>query len=193
MITEDQHEVSRMRQSGKTSLFALVCIAALLGAYGVGLGIRNMRLAGALEQVSATAETEKPADKPDTDEVEIVTDTEANLEPTEELTEVPYEEPEEEFAARPKRSGGGSAQMVVVGAAGSRGVREQAQSRVMEERARRELQAKRAKTDEENYRRVQEEWPNLDEETRGKISGIIERWPNMSEKERDYYRAGNIE
>jgi hypothetical protein len=182
-----------MKQSGKTSLFALVCIAALLGAYGVGLGIRNMRLAGALEQVSATAETEKPAVKPDTDDDEVVADAEASYEPAEELAEESYEEPAERFVARGEPSGRGSAQMVVVGAAGSREMREQAQSRVMEERARRELQAKRAKTDEDNYRRVQEAWPSLDEETRGKISGIIERWPNMSEKERDYYRAGNIE
>ncbi|MHC4167327.1 MAG: DUF3106 domain-containing protein [Planctomycetota bacterium] len=62
-----------------------------------------------------------------------------------------------------------------------------------EERARKELQAARARQDEENLRRVEEAWPNLDEETRGKISSIIERWPNMSEEERDYHRAGNID
>ena len=182
-----------MKISGKSNPFALVCIAALLGAYGVGLGVRNVRLAKSAEQVSAAAKTENPADKSEPDEVEVVADTEVNLEPAEEWAEESYEEPAERFVARAEPSGRGSAQMVVVGSAERGGMRELFQSMAGEERARRELQAKRAKTDEENYRRVQDMWPSLDEETRGKISGIIERWPNMSEKERDYYRAGNIE
>ena len=83
--------------------------------------------------------------------------------------------------------------MVAVGLQGRGGIRGQFQNMAEEERARRERQVARAKTDEENYSRVQEMWPDLDEETRGKIRGIIEKWPSMSEEERDYYRAGNIE
>ena len=189
---KDEREVRRMKQSGKTSLFALVCAAVLLGAYGVGLGVKNMRLAGTEEQGSAAAETEKPADKPESDENEVVADTDASPEPPEEWAEEPYEEPEEESVAQPERPGGG-AQMVAVGSQERGAMRERFQNMHGEEAARRELQTKRAKQDEVNYSRLQEAWPNLDENTRGKITAIIERWPTLSEEERDYYRAGNIE
>ncbi len=82
--------------------------------------------------------------------------------------------------------------MVAVGSQERGGMGERFQN-MAEERARKELQVARAKTDEENYSRLQEMWPNLDEETRGKIRGIMERWPTMSEGERDYHRAGNID
>lgn len=188
-----EHNVRTMKQSGKTTLFVLVCAAAILGAYGVGLGVKNMRLAGTAEQASAAAETEKSADKPESDEGEVVADTDVSPEPAAEWAEELYEEPKEEFAAQPERSGGGGAQMVAVGSRERGAMRERFQNMHGEEAARRELQAKRARIDEENYSRVQEAWPNLDENTRGKIRGIIERWPTLSEEERDYYRAGNIE
>ncbi|MHC4146549.1 MAG: hypothetical protein ACYSUD_17445 [Planctomycetota bacterium] len=50
-----------MKQPGKTSLFALVCVSVLLSAYGVGLGIKKVRFAGIEAQVSADIEPEKPA------------------------------------------------------------------------------------------------------------------------------------
>ena len=193
-----------MRQSGITRLFILVCIAVLFAAYGVGLGVRKIRGVDAQAPAVAAADTEKPADKPEPDTKEVVADTETSPKPSEERAEEPYEEPEQEVAARPERPGG-SAQMVVVGSEGPRGMRERfaeqrarmaAEERARiaaEERARKELQARRARQDEENYKLVQEMWPSLDEETRGKISSIIERWPNMSEEERDYHRAGNID
>jgi len=182
-----------MNQAGVTRSFVLACIAVLLAAYGAGLGVRKIRFTGIEEQAPAVADTEKPVDEPESAAGEIVADTEASSEPSEEWAEEPYEEPEEEFAARPERPGGGGAQMVVIGSEGPRGMRERFQNMAGEERARRELQAARARQDEENYSRLQEMWPDMDEQTRGKIRGIIERWPAMSEEERDYHRAGNID
>ena len=52
-----------MKQSGISRLFILVCIAVLFASYGVGLGIKKIRFAGVETQVSAAAETEKPADE----------------------------------------------------------------------------------------------------------------------------------
>ena len=182
-----------MKQSGKSNLFLPACIAVLFAAYGVGLGVRKIRGVDAQAQSVAAANTEKQVGKPESDENEVAAYAEASSEPSAGWAEEPYEEPAEEFAARPERPEGGHAQMVVVGSEEPGGMRERFQNVDGEERARRELQAARAKTDEENLSRVQEMWPSLDEETRGKISGIIERWPTMSEEERDYYRAGNIE
>ncbi|MHC4117069.1 MAG: hypothetical protein ACYSWO_06145 [Planctomycetota bacterium] len=153
------------------------------------MGIRKVRFVGVEAQASVAVKPEKPADKSEPDAGEVVADTEAAYEPSEEWAEEPYEEPKEEFAAEPQRHRGGNAEMVVVGSQRSGAMSE----RFQEERARRELAAKRAKTDEENLRRVKEAWPNLDELTREKIQGIMEKWPHMSEEERDYHRAGNIE
>ena len=83
--------------------------------------------------------------------------------------------------------------MVVVGSLGPAPMRERFQDVSGEEIAKRQLQARRAKQDEENLKRVQEMWPDLDEQTRARIQGIIDKWPTMSEEERDYYRAGNID
>ena len=180
-----------MKQSGITKSFIFVCIAVLFAAYGVGLGVRRIR--GVDAQFPVTADTEKPADKTESNPDEVVADTETVPEQPEEWSEESHEEPTEEFAAQPKRTRGGNAQMVVIGSQGPGEMRERFQNMSGEERDRQELQERRAKIDEENLRRVQEAWPNLDEETREKIRGIMERWPTMSEEERDYHRAGNID
>ena len=174
-----------MKKSGTPTLFVLVCIAILLAAYGVGLGIRKVRFAGVEAQASAAAETEKPADKPESDEDEVVADTEAGSEPSEELTEEPTEEPEEEFAARPGRPEGGR----MMGGE----MRERFQHTSDEERARMELEVAKAGLDQENYGRLQEIWPTLSEEVKEQIRDIQERWPTMSEEERDSYRAQSLE
>lgn len=179
-----------MKQSGTTRLFIFVCIAVLLAAYGVGIGVKKIRFAGVEEQAPAAADTEKPVDEPESAEDEIVTDTEAGSEPSEEWAEQPYEEPEEEFTAREERPGGGSAQMVVIG---PRGMVERFPNMTGDERARKELQAAREQLDQENFGFVQEIWPNLSEELRKEIMDIQERWPTMSEEERDYYRAQSLE
>ncbi len=180
--------MKKMKQSGKTTLFALVCIAVLLGAYGVGLGVKKVRFAGVEEQASADAGPEKPADKSESNEDEVVTDTDASSEPSEELAEEPYEEPEEEFAARPERPAPEGRRMMM-----GRGVRERFQHTSDEGRARMELEVARAELDQENYGHVQEMWPNLSEEMRKEIRDIQERWPTMSEEERDSYRAQSLE
>ena len=173
----------------------------LVTSYVVGLGIQKVRFAAAETKAPVAAETEEPADKPESDADEVVADTETGSGPPEERPEESYGEPAEEVAAQPKRPREGSARMVVVGSQGPRGMAERSRNMAAEQRARKaaeerasqELQARRAKIDEENLRRLEEAWPNLDEETRGKIRGIMERWPTMSEEERDYHRAGNID
>ncbi len=91
-----------MKKSGKSNSFAVVCIVVLLGAYGVGLGVKKVRFAGVEEQTSADAGPEKPADEAET----VAASENAASEPSEELAEEPSEEPEEELAARPERREG---------------------------------------------------------------------------------------
>ena len=55
----------KMRQSGRTTLFVLVCIAVLCAAYGVGLGVRNLRMAGFRIDFSMGDAAAKPVDKPE--------------------------------------------------------------------------------------------------------------------------------
>ena len=182
-----------MQQPGITRLFILVCIAVLFASYGVGLGVRKIRLAGAAKEYMTAVDIEKPADDSESDADEVKADTEVASEPPQKWAEGAYEQPEEEFAARPQRSNGRGAEMVLIGSQGSMAMGERFQKMAVEETARRQLQARRARQDEENLRRVQEMWPDLDEQTRAKIQGIIDKWPTMSEEERDYYRAGNID
>ena len=174
-----------MKQSGISRLFILVCIAVLFASYGVGLGVRKIRLAGAAKKTVAAADTEKPVDKPESNDDEVVADTDASLEASEELTEEPSEEPAEEFAARPGRPEG--ARMM------GGEMRELFRNRSEEEKTRMELQVAKAALDQENYGHVQEIWPTLSEEVREEIRDIQERWPTMSEEERDYYRARSLE
>jgi len=174
-----------MKPSGRTTLFALVCIAVLLGAYGVGLGVKKVRLAAVAERAPAAVKPEKPADKPESDEDEVVADTAASLEPSEEWAQEPSEEPAEEVAAQPERPEG---RRVMRGA-----MRERFQNMAEEERARMEVEVAKAALDQENYGHVQEIWPTLSEEVREEIRDIQERWPTMSEEERDSYRAQSLE
>jgi len=92
-----------MKQSGKSNLFALVCIAVLLGAYGVGLGVKKVRFAGVGEQASATAGPEKSADKLESDDEKVAAE---KGDSSEEVAAEPSEEPVEEVAARPERPEG---------------------------------------------------------------------------------------
>ena len=154
-----------MKQSGITRLFILVCIAVLFASYGVGLGVRKIRGVDAQAPAVAAADTDKPTDEPEPDAEEVAADTEASSEPSEEWAEEPYEEAAEEFAARPERSGGEGAQMVVVGSERIRALRERLREMTVEEGERIELQAARARQDEENVKRLEEAWPDLDEQT----------------------------
>ena len=98
-----------MRQSGRTTLFVLVCIAVLTAAYGVGLGVRKLRSDGFKLQITWGGETEKSADEPDPDakpetgKVVAAAEPPHQEEPTEKPDEEPSEEPPEEVATRPER------------------------------------------------------------------------------------------
>lgn len=172
-----------MKQSEKTRLFPLVCIAVLLAAYGVGLGVKKVRFAAVAEQFLADLEPEKQADESEDEAVAASETPEPEL--SEEVAEEPSEEPVEEFAARPQ---GPEGQGMMDGE-----IRERFQHRAEEEMARIQLEVAKADLDQENYGRLQEMWPTLPEQVREEIRDIQERWPTMSEEERDYYRAQSLE
>ena len=187
----------KMKQSGITRLFVLFCIAVLFVAYGVGLGIRQIRFAGVETQASAAVKPEKPADKYESDEYDIVADTDASFEPFEELEEETYEEPEEEFAEEATEEFAEESEEEFAGRPeGGRmmggEMRELFQYMSEEERARMQVEAAKAQFDQENYDRIQERWSTLSQEDRERISGIVERWPTMSEEEKDSYRAMSL-
>ena len=114
-----------MKQSGKSNLFALVCIAVLLGAYGVGLGVRTVRFAGVEEQVSADAGPDKPADEPEAVAANENAEPKSPGEPEEEVAQ---EQGEEESGPRPERREGGRRGMM------GEGMRERFQNMSEEER-----------------------------------------------------------
>lgn len=91
-----------MKESGITRLFLLVCVAVLLGAYGVGLGVRKIRFAGVETRASAAAVTKQPVAKSETGKQEATAKTSAVAEQPEE----PSEQPQGEMAARPDRTEG---------------------------------------------------------------------------------------
>ncbi|MHC4353581.1 MAG: hypothetical protein ACYS0H_12795 [Planctomycetota bacterium] len=95
-----------MKQSGITRLFILVCIAVLFASYGVGLGVKQIRFAGAETEASPAADTGKPADKPESDGEEVVAKEGDASESSEEVAAEPSAEPGEEVAARPERPEG---------------------------------------------------------------------------------------
>jgi hypothetical protein len=177
--------MNKMKQSEKTRLFPLVCIAVLLAAYGVGLGVKKVRFAEVTEHVSADLDPEKPANESEDDAV-TASET-SDPEHSEGATEEPSEELAEEFAARTRYPEG---ERTTDGQ-----MRQRFEHISEEERARMEMGIEIAKAhlDQENYEHVQEMWPNLPEQVREEIRDVIERWPNMSEQERDYYRAQGLE
>ena len=53
-----------MKSVVSTKAFVIVCIGALIAAYGIGLGIRKIRFAGAKIQAKVVTKSRKPAEKP---------------------------------------------------------------------------------------------------------------------------------
>ena len=111
-----------MKQSGITRLFMLVCVAVLLAAYGVGLGVRKVRFAGVETPVAAAAKTERP----ESDKSEADADKGAASKPSEEVAAEPSEQADGEVAARPERPEGRGM--------GGGGMRERFQNMTEEER-----------------------------------------------------------
>lgn len=89
-----------MKEPGISRQFILVCIAVLLGSYGVGLGIKKIRFAGAEAQTSTVSESGNPVDK--SDDEKTAAEGNAPAEPSEKA-EQPAAEPGEEAAARPEQ------------------------------------------------------------------------------------------
>ena len=92
-----------MRQSGRTTLFVLICIAVLTAAYGVGLGVRKMRAAGIKIHISMGDDTQKPADEPEPESkprpaVDVVAAVEEPSNEEEPVEEAPEEQPETQTA-----------------------------------------------------------------------------------------------
>ena len=117
-----------MKQSGIPRLFILVCIAVLLASYGVGLGARKIRFAGAKTKAAAAADTDKPADNPESGDEEVAAEEGDASDSSEEVAAEPSEEPAEEVAARPERREGGRRGMM------GEGMRERFQNMSEEER-----------------------------------------------------------
>ena len=101
----------KMNQSGRTTLFVLVCIAVLTAAYGVGLGVRKIRSAGFKIHISMGDDTEKPVDrprpKPTPKPAEDGTTAVAAAEPSgqDEPVVEPPEEQQETLTAQAERAG----------------------------------------------------------------------------------------
>ncbi len=63
-INKNSSEANRMKSSGSTKAFVIVCIGALITAYGIGLGIRKIRFAGVEAQAKVVTKSRKPAEGP---------------------------------------------------------------------------------------------------------------------------------
>ena len=86
-----------MRQSGRATLFVLICIAVLCAAYGVGLGVRKMRAAGIKIHISMGDDTQKPADEPEPKPAEPVAPAQTAAKPSDQdepVVEAAEEKPE---------------------------------------------------------------------------------------------------
>jgi len=101
-----------MKQSGITTLFILVCIAVLVAAYGVGLGVKKIRFARAEAKVTASSETTRRADQSESDGRKVASDEGDPNEQSEEaqedkeVAEEPNAESDEDVAAGPDRPEG---------------------------------------------------------------------------------------
>lgn len=166
-----------MKQSGTTTAFVIACIAVLLAAYGVGLGIRTVRFGAAEAQAAATTEPEKPADEPE--DKDVVAKSGPESETPDESGESPTQEEEQE---NPDEERPGPGRMM--------GMRERFQN--MSEEERREAMAEMR----ERFgggRRGGGGGFGLSEEDRAKfreeMQELGERAENMSDEEREQART----
>ncbi len=154
-----------MKESGITRLFILVCVAVLLGAYGVGLGVRKIRFAGVETKASAAAQTNKPTAKSDSDNEQVTAKKAAAPEPSDEVAAEPAQQTDERPGPRPERAEGRRM--------GGAGMRERFQN--MSEEERREAMAQMRE--------------RLGGRTRGEGGGRGGAFSQMSEEDRDNFRA----
>ncbi|UCD94445.1 MAG: hypothetical protein JSU69_11905 [Candidatus Zixiibacteriota bacterium] len=95
-----------MKEPRISRLFISMCIAVLLASYVVGLGIKKIRFAGVETEAAASPETDKPDDKSESDKDKVAADASPTSESSQERTEEPPAEPDEEVTAQPQRPGG---------------------------------------------------------------------------------------
>ena len=159
-----------MKQSGTTTVFVIICIAVLLGAWGTGLCIRQVRFRNAGIESKAVTEVDKPGIEPEREPAEM-----AQFRPERRpMTDPGAGRPER----RPPREGGAG-----FGGEGMMGMMEGFQNMSEEER-----QEAIAQMRERFGSRRQEGRPQLSEEDRAKMREEMEklmaRSEEMSEEER---------
>ncbi len=160
-----------MKQSGTTTVFVMVCIAVLLGAWGIGLCIREVRFRSAGIEFKAVTEVEKPDTEPEREPAEM-----AQFRPERgPMTGPGAGRPER----RPPREGGAG-----FGEEGMMGMREQFQN--MSEEEREQFRAQMGERFAARRRESGDRFGNLSEEEREKMR---ERFENMSEEERQEFMA----
>jgi hypothetical protein len=162
-----------MKQSGSTTVFVIVCIAVLLAAYGIGIGIRGIRFRAVEPETSAAAKSDKPADE--SEEKTVAANTAAAPEsPGESEEEVSGEE---EPGPRPERPEG--ERMM------GRGMGERFQN--MSEEERQEFMARMQQRGGSRRREGRGGFPQISEEDKEKIAAEMEelqaRADELSEEE----------
>ncbi len=199
-----------MKRSGTTLIFVIVWTAVLFASFVIGICIREVRFQYAKVESKADTEPDVSSEvqRPNATD-QLVQELARRPIPIPGSTEKPRNLPPEDRAGFGEGRGNMRAQLENMsegerqeaiaqmrekfgGRRREGGMRGRFENMSEEERARME-EVRRAEQDQENYRKLQEMWPTLPEETREKIRDIQERWPTMSEEERDRVRAGNLE
>ena len=165
-----------MERSGTTIVFVIVSVAVLLGAWGIGLCIRQVRFRSAGIESKAVAEVEKADIELEKEPAEMVqVRPEKGPMPAGE-DEGPFDNPSEE-EARPREA------------------REETRER-FENTSEEERQELRAQMRERPAGRRQEggySFRNLSEEERARfreeVQRVRERWEYMSEEEKEEFRT----
>jgi len=167
-----------MKQSGTTTVFVIVCVAVLLGAWGIGLCIRQVRFRNtAIESEAATepqmsANTQKPTGAGE-----------------------PKGEPAEMAQFQPERSPmpGGEDRRPLGDLSEEEKEKMKQRFENMSEEEKEEFKAQMRERPSGRRPQGGDRFRNLSEEERAKLKEQIEstkqRWENMSEEEKEEFRA----
>ena len=168
-----------MKKSGMTIVFVIICIGALVAAYGVGVCIREIRFSRTQVEPEVTVEADKPG-------------SESQPEGVEQKPTPPDEgqEPEDRSALATGGSEDGPPRQRMGGPGGAFGTLTKEQLENMSEEERREAFAKMR---ERFGGRRREGGPQLSEEDRAKfreeMEALSEKWDQMSDEEKQKVEA----